>query len=332
MNTTFSPTISVIVPVFKAEKYIEECAYSILDQISVHDELILVDDGSPDNSGYLCEKIKKIDNRVKVIHQINGGVTQARKKGVELAKGEWIMFVDADDTLAKNAINNLYSVTKKYVTEMVIGFSYECQEKDKIKQLNLDDYRNFCIIGRPIQVAPWGKLIKRSLFNKDTFEIPRKIIRGEDMLMNIRLSFSMSNDPVILYKKVYNYRNNLESVTHKFKESFDYEVEFHSLMKYSIPPFEYHKYEKAFILKRIECLKSIYEMNPFASTWLKSEFYTQLISDISRTEYKMSIIDNIILKGNTKYNRLLVYIIVKLDKLIHRLYHFLCRLNHKKTF
>ena len=99
-----SPKISVIVPVFNTEKYISECIDSILAQTFTDWELILVDDGSKDNSGKICDEYATKDSRVRVLHQPNGGVTSARSNGVKNAKGEWITFVDADDTLPVDAL------------------------------------------------------------------------------------------------------------------------------------------------------------------------------------------------------------------------------------
>ena len=90
-------TISVIVPVYKVEPYINHCVDSILAQTYRDFELILVDDGSPDNCGKICDEYAKKDSRVKVIHKVNGGVSSARNMGLDNAKGEWITFIDADD-------------------------------------------------------------------------------------------------------------------------------------------------------------------------------------------------------------------------------------------
>ena len=102
--------IGVIVPVYKTEKYVAECIESILAQTYKTFRLILIDDGSPDNAGKICDEYAKKDSRITVIHQENAGVTRARAAGVEVAEDcTWITFVDSDDTITADALNLLYN-------------------------------------------------------------------------------------------------------------------------------------------------------------------------------------------------------------------------------
>lgn len=102
------PKISVIVPVYKVEPYLHKCVDSILAQTFTDFELLLVDDGSPDNCGTICDAYAEQDNRVRVFHKSNGGVSSARNLGLDNAKGEWITFVDADDFIAPAFLEGLY--------------------------------------------------------------------------------------------------------------------------------------------------------------------------------------------------------------------------------
>ena len=104
-----NPMISVIVPVYNAEKYLKECIRSILNQTIQNLELILVNDGSTDGSGYICDEYINKDNRIKVIHKENGGVSSARNMGISEATGEYFTFVDSDDYLEPNALEILYN-------------------------------------------------------------------------------------------------------------------------------------------------------------------------------------------------------------------------------
>ena len=115
------PEISVIVPVYKAEQYLERCVKSILEQTYQNFELILVDDGSPDGSPILCDKWAEKDSRVHVIHKKNGGASSARNAGLKIAKGNWIAFADSDDWLNEIALKTLYDLAKKYNVPMAIG-------------------------------------------------------------------------------------------------------------------------------------------------------------------------------------------------------------------
>ena len=104
------PKISVIVPIYNVEKYLPHCVDSILEQTFFDLEVILVDDGSTDRCGAICDEYATKDNRVIVIHEVNSGVSVARNKGIDLSRGEYISFVDGDDILATNYYEILYDV------------------------------------------------------------------------------------------------------------------------------------------------------------------------------------------------------------------------------
>lgn len=105
-----NPKISVIVPVYNVEKYLRKCVDSILSQTFTDFELLLIDDGSKDHSGEICDEYALQDDRVKVFHKENGGVSSARNLGIDVAKGEWITFVDADDYIAENLLQSLCNI------------------------------------------------------------------------------------------------------------------------------------------------------------------------------------------------------------------------------
>ena len=106
--------ISVIVPVYKVEQYLDKCVESIVNQTYRNLEIILVDDGSPDNCPAMCDGWAKRDYRIKVIHKANGGLSDARNAGIEVAQGEYICFVDSDDYLESNYLKELIETKKKY--------------------------------------------------------------------------------------------------------------------------------------------------------------------------------------------------------------------------
>ena len=102
--------ISVVVPIYNVENYIKKCVDSILSQTYKNLEIILVDDGSPDRCGEICDKWTKKDNRIKVIHKENGGLSDARNSGIEIAKGDYLSFIDSDDYVNKDFIKILYNL------------------------------------------------------------------------------------------------------------------------------------------------------------------------------------------------------------------------------
>ncbi len=112
--------ISIIVPVYNVEKYLDRCIQSILNQTYPYFELILVDDGSSDNSGKMCDEYAKKDDRIIVIHQENNGLSSARNKGIENSKGEFLSFVDSDDWISKDYLKEMYNEQKKTKADLVI--------------------------------------------------------------------------------------------------------------------------------------------------------------------------------------------------------------------
>ena len=233
--------IGVIVPVYKVEKYIAECIESILVQSYTKFRLILVDDGTPDNAGKICDEYAKKDTRITIIHQENGGVTRARARGVEEANDcEFITFVDGDDTLEKVALEKLYSQVEKdadivicnsYFTGNNTNTFYEIPSHKKNIEASSFIKNNICLKGG----APWGKLFRNTLFDKNTFDIPREIICGEDAIMNIKLAFN-SNKPIkIINEPLYNYRIHAQSVYNNFRHTSEYEDLFWKELKATIP-------------------------------------------------------------------------------------------------
>ena len=126
-----NPLVSVIIPVFNCEQWVERSIKSVQNQSYNNIEVIVVDDGSKDSSGLLCDIMSEKDPRVKVIHQPNGGVNEARRKGVERAVGDWLMFVDADDTIDEDCVSHYLSLVNKKSDIVATGKVNEVLSWDK---------------------------------------------------------------------------------------------------------------------------------------------------------------------------------------------------------
>lgn len=183
--------VSVIVPVYKAEKWIRDCAKSILDGSFSDLELILVDDGSPDGSGRICDELAGEDCRVRVIHQANAGVSTARNTGIREAAGEYIMFVDSDDTLDGDMLSVMYSAAKNENADMVLsGIRYVYEDSGRIVELPLPDAvidfpegmdEHYAAISRSYGLSACAtKLIRRSIVEKNSISFNAEFFILED--------------------------------------------------------------------------------------------------------------------------------------------------------
>lgn len=213
------PEISVIVPVYKAEQYLERCVKSILEQTYQNFELILVDDGSPDGSPILCDKWAEKDSRVHVIHKKNGGASSARNAGLKIAKGNWIAFADSDDWLNETALKTLYDLGKKYNVPMAIGGMRVAQKytgtqataKQDAVVLSRTDLmsRFFRLNGEPDTHSVCGAIIQRDILDGYTF-IEGKM--NEDVEACYYLARKCEK-AVYTDASLYNYFKNVEGVT-----------------------------------------------------------------------------------------------------------------------
>ena len=198
--------VSIIIPVFKAEKYINKCVDSITRQTFSDYEIILIDDGSTDRCPQICDEYAAGDNRIKVIHTENKGASAARNVGIEAAEGKYILFVDADDEIDSQMLDNLYNVAVKYDADMVICNSkrvYDDIEPEEstrefdghIIEGNSETMLEMMFYDEIFRWEPWGKLYKRELFftdkkhrfiegivYEDLYLIPRLIVEANKLV------------------------------------------------------------------------------------------------------------------------------------------------------
>jgi len=208
--------ISIIVPVYNVEKYLQKCVDSIINQTYKTLEIILVDDGSKDNSGKICDELEKMDNRIKVIHKQNGGLSDARNAGIKIAKGKYIGFVDSDDYIARDMFETLYGLSKKHNADVSIVSYYEVYNGKIISARDSKDLEVFdkiealkeVLIDRRIQSYAWNKLFKRELFENIEFPTNKNF---EDIATTLLL-FEQSNTVVLLEDPKYYYLRRDDSI------------------------------------------------------------------------------------------------------------------------
>ncbi len=209
--------VSVIVPVYKAEKWLHRCVDSILAQTMEDFELLLIDDGSPDRSGEICDEYAKKDKRVKVIHQENKGSVGARNAGLSVAKGKYLAFVDSDDYVKEDMLDKIVDVAEVEKLD-IVWCGVECELKDK-KVYSVFDVRDdvdFMIKGLfDGRIQGWlcNKLIRREFWNMCNIVVDEKYSVLEDMLISLQLFYCNPKQGVVEeYFYVYN-RMNEESYT-----------------------------------------------------------------------------------------------------------------------
>lgn len=307
--------IGVIVPVYKVEKYVAECIESILAQTYTNFRLILVDDGSPDDAGKICDEYAKKDPRITVIHQANAGVTCARSRGVEEADDcEWITFVDSDDTIVTNALEILTSHINNN-TAIVVSDINKCQKEKK--QISIEEYRKGLIFEKYCSL--WGKLFKRNILKTDCFNIDRGVYVGEDLLTNLRISFNTSLNIVVIADKIYNYRYNNNSCINTYKPTIEYEVLFHKTLLNTIAEFDsIDKYSDSHIRRRLLWWDRLFGYNREKPDWFDSEYHKQLLADIIKYRYSINYIEYLLLKTG---NSVLRFLLISMRKFKNKISH-----------
>ena len=228
--------ISIIIPVYKAETFFDECVSSILAQSYEDFEMILVDDGSPDKCPELCDKWAATDSRIKVIHKSNGGVSSARNSGLEIASGDYICFVDSDDTLPENGLHILMKSIEQRNVEVVFGafqFQYgdrllphasrlpegKYQFKDVLKNFIDDGTLSGFLLG-----STCAALYKREIILKNHLRFVEGLKNNEDGLFNFELAL-LANSFAVINTPVYNYRQDYApSKPNRMNENFGEKV------------------------------------------------------------------------------------------------------------
>ena len=223
--------VSVIVPVFNVEKYLRKCVDSIINQTLEDIEIILVDDGSPDNCPQICDEYAEKDSRIKVIHQQNSGQSKARNVGMEVAKGEYIGFVDSDDYIESDMYECLYNIAVNNNVDVVssacyrnigdiqsiLGFSFIKNTiiiKEHIKELVCN-----CMTNKVIWFT-WKSIFRKKMLVDNGIKFPDGINYGEDPIFN--LDAYMNSDKIYYFDKpLYHYvfREN-STCTVKYKNNF----------------------------------------------------------------------------------------------------------------
>lgn len=214
---------SIIVPVYKVEKELSRCVESILNQTMTDFELILVDDGSPDSCGTICDRYAALDPRVRVIHQENGGLSAARNAGIDWvmshSSSEWISFIDSDDWVHSRYLESLYDAALKYNTAISMCWSLrtsgEISSPDSFDAVLRSSEDAYTLNGKAIASFAWGRLYQKKLFCDYRFPIGKL---WEDMYIIHKILFQVPQIAVVEQPLYYYYRNPNSIIMQKWSE------------------------------------------------------------------------------------------------------------------
>lgn len=256
------PKVSVIVPVYNAEKYLHRCVDSILGQTFTDFELLLVDDGSTDGSAAICDEYANLNSRVRVFHKPNGGVSSARNLGLDYAKGEWIAFIDSDDWVSADYLKNLMGNSEG--VDLVFNYATR-HDEDKVYA---EEYPNQLINSTELYIplrdndliwhtSPWSKLFNRNLIEKIGLRFPLNMHIGEDAVFLFTYMFSCSRIRFICTCD-YQYRiDGSESLTKRLNSFESERTGYHKINEISEKLRKFCKADSE-LLKKVDWLTGSY--------------------------------------------------------------------------
>lgn len=317
--------VSVIIPVYKVEKYLKRCIESVVNQSYKNIEIILVNDGSPDKCDEICDAYARIDSRIKVIHKENGGLSSARNAGLDIVSGEYIMFVDSDDWIEEDSLEQLceyidsdYDIINfkfsfvKEGSKNIIGLqsdlkkSYECDLISYIDKLFMGELSFFI----------WNKLYKKDLFNDVRFPEGRNY---EDMATIYKLYFKASKIIVTDYT-LYNYwLGNSTSITSNstIKNMTDYLVSTKEIYEVNKNYLQINKRDFSGVATWYKMMLIQLLINYTKSTYKDDDLKREILSELKSSKARISAVykQGKIIKYVLYKSRLLIPII-KLKKFL----------------
>lgn len=227
--------VSVIIPVYNVERYLERCLDSVVNQTYRDIEIILIDDGSKDRSGEICDRYAREDPRVCVYHKKNQGVSSARNDGIKRAQGEWVLFVDSDDWIDKRLLEICFQYITIETDICLFGFrevrnadegQRTCNKNLKVKKLTKADFlglqyrifnrdRDACCDRNIIKLSSPCKLFRTDILRKNNIYFVENLVNGEDGVFNL-YAYQYADAGVCIEEELYFYYVREDSVTHKY--------------------------------------------------------------------------------------------------------------------
>ena len=300
-----SHLISVVIPIYNAEDTLRECVQSVLRQSYPDYELILVDDGSSDNSSTICDEYANLVN-VTIIHQQNKGRTAARHEGVKNAKGAWIAFVDSDDQLEPHALEK-FSERIDEQTDIIFsnGLSLPIPET---KTIGIQNFRHLAVLGEGTIGVPWGSLFRKELLTPYIFDLPKELEMGEDYIYWLRMIFTTERPVAVIKENLY--RKGIEHTSNNFHWTAAYCQMLNIFRMNAIPEKQQPEFLANTVTDRITNLLAVAVCEP-RSKWIRHPFYLELRTDMKKTAITFTPKQYIFLSILNRRLRRLYYILSK---------------------
>ena len=307
---------SVVVPIYKVEKYLPRCIDSLINQTLKDIEIILVDDGSPDGSPAICDEYAAKDNRIKVIHKKNGGVSAARNDGLKIATGDYIIFCDSDDWMEQDALESLYTKAIETGADIVVGdiylirgekaiynkyFEHEfhyTKREDMDELVKADMYQGFSpdppVGSKTIGYGgPWNKGVKRQFLIDHNICFDPSLLGIFDDILYTAYMYAQAESIVYIHKPVYNYVDLSTSITKGYKpNSLDISDRIFKAFKALMVKFGSDgKYDKAFnglVIRRLVESMSFYFFND-ANKQATKQTLLELKKTVAKEPYATAI-------------------------------------------
>lgn len=317
------PLLSIIIPIYKVEKYLDRCISSVINQTYKNLEIILVDDGSPDNCPMMCDAWAEKDNRIKVIHKPNAGLGFARNSGLEIATGDYIAFIDSDDYVDLDMYDTLISTSMKYNADIVYCGCHWGTSDNKFKDIN--DFPNLRIfektdlfdlslnyidgvVMRPLIMSVWHSVYKKSVLKVPFFS--ERTCNSEDL--HFQLSAILNADKIAyIPESYYYYCFNATSLSHTFR--YEKVEKDKLLMDYILELYHQHGYNIDNILYRFYFgrMKSWIRLiisHKILSCKTKREYISKIVCD----EQWKKIIKDVRLSDFINIDAKIFYLMIKL--------------------
>lgn len=209
--------ISIIVPIYNSEKYLEECIISVLNQTFTDIELILIDDGSVDKSGMICDDYAKKDSRIVVVHTSNKGVSAARNKGIEIARGRYVMFCDADDMVNEHWCKYLYDTAIENEDCLIVSDdTFQCVKQKKMGVRLVEECSFYSLYVNGLSSSVWNKIFRRDVILNNDICFDVSLPYGEDIVFVAKYMKYCTKGVKRIRNVLYHYRKHDDSALKKY--------------------------------------------------------------------------------------------------------------------